>query len=290
MQDLEQNSTVTALDERAIVLPEANSAVPLKEDFERMARRRFQNPKPARRGDWWVIQVRKDTFNGREKKRKNTRIRLAPATMSKREVQKLADEYLRPMNQGLESIGSATNFAQYVNTTYRQIVLPLMATTTRDRSEGILRNYLIPAFGQKCLRELTPMSLQAYFSAMAASQLSRESKDKLRDVLAGVLNSAVQFGLLVKNPIENVKLPPERRGKKRSKPIVTPEQFELLLSRIQEPYATMVYVAVYTGLRISELVGLRWDDIHEDSITVDERYCRGDWGAPKSSRLTPQSR
>ena len=44
----------------------------------------------------------------------------------------------------------------------------------------------------------------------------------------------------------------------------------------------MVYVAVYTGLRVSELIGLRWRNVHEDSITIDERYCRGDWGAPKS--------
>ena len=44
----------------------------------------------------------------------------------------------------------------------------------------------------------------------------------------------------------------------------------------------MMYVAIYTGLRISELAGLRWDDVHQDSITVDERFCRGDWGAPKS--------
>jgi integrase len=69
---------------------------------------------------------------------------------------------------------------------------------------------------------------------------------------------------------------------KRSKPYVTPEQFAGLLAMIQEPYATMVYVAVYTGLRASELVGLRWRNVHEDSITVDERCCRGDWGAPKS--------
>jgi integrase len=39
---------------------------------------------------------------------------------------------------------------------------------------------------------------------------------------------------------------------------------------------------VYTGLRISELIGLRWRNVHEDSITIEERYCRGDWGAPKS--------
>jgi integrase len=44
----------------------------------------------------------------------------------------------------------------------------------------------------------------------------------------------------------------------------------------------MVFVAIYTGLRVSELAGLRWEDLHTDSITIDERYCRGDWGAPKS--------
>jgi integrase len=30
------------------------------------------------------------------------------------------------------------------------------------------------------------------------------------------------------------------------------------------------------------LIALRWSDIHEQSITIDERYCRGDWAAPKS--------
>jgi integrase len=51
---------------------------------------------------------------------------------------------------------------------------------------------------------------------------------------------------------------------------------------IPEPYASMVFVAVFTGLRVSELIGLRWRNLHEDSITIEERYCRGDWGAPKS--------
>lgn len=44
----------------------------------------------------------------------------------------------------------------------------------------------------------------------------------------------------------------------------------------------MVYVAIYTELRVSELAGLRWEDIHQESITIDQRFCRGDWGAPKS--------
>lgn len=44
----------------------------------------------------------------------------------------------------------------------------------------------------------------------------------------------------------------------------------------------MIYVAVWTGLPVSELIGLRWEDVHADSLTIDERCCRGDWGAPKS--------
>ena len=66
------------------------------------------------------------------------------------------------------------------------------------------------------------------------------------------------------------------------KPFITPEQFAALVNLIAEPYASMVYVAVYTGLRVSELIGLKWGDIDENSITIDERYCRGDRGAPKS--------
>jgi integrase len=44
----------------------------------------------------------------------------------------------------------------------------------------------------------------------------------------------------------------------------------------------MIFVAVHTGLRASELVGLRWRNVFLDSIRIEERYCRGDWGAPKS--------
>src|SRR6202007_2607084 len=87
-----------------------------------------------------------------------------------------------------------------------------------------------------------------YFSGLAASPLASESKDKIKDVLSSILGSAVQYGLLVKNPVEGIRLPAERRGKRKTKRHVTPEQFEQLLELIPEPYASMVFVAVWTGL------------------------------------------
>jgi integrase len=92
----------------------------------------------------------------------------------------------------------------------------------------------------------------------------------------------VKYGLLSSNPVENVRMPAERRGKRRNKPYLSQEQVSSLIELMPEPYATMVYVAIYTGLRISEVAALRWEDIHHDSITIDERFCRGDWAAPKS--------
>lgn len=282
MPSLGRNSLVNARPGRAIVLPEANSGLLREGHFEQMARRRYQDPKPTRRGQWWTLLIWQDDFSGGKHSRKRKRIKLALSTMPEREAKKIADEHLRPLNQGLQSIGSATNFSTYVSETYIPVVLPLMATTTQSRSRGVIQNYLLPAFGNACLRDLGTLQLQRYFSGMAASTLSQESKDKIRDVLSSILGSAVRYQLLIKNPMEGVQLPPSRIGKRITRPNINSEQFDQIVAGIPEPYATMVYIAVYSGLRVSELIGLRWNDVGFDSLMVDERYCRGDWSIPKS--------
>src|SRR5262249_37826754 len=154
----------------------------------------------------------------------------APATMAEREVKKIAAECLRPINQGLECIGSATNFATYVTDVYIPVVLPLMASTTQCRYRGVLQNYLLPAFGHACLRDLSTLQLQRYFSAMNASELSHGSKDKICDVMSSVLGSAVRYQMLVKNPMNGVQLPPDRIGRRVRKPNITSGQFDQILA------------------------------------------------------------
>ena len=246
-----------------------------------MARRRFQAPKPEKRGKYWVLRFWQDVFVDGRRTRQRKRIKLAPATMAEREVKKIAAEHLRPMNQGLVSIGSATNFTEFVDNVYTPVSLTKMASSTQDRYQGIIDNYLKPQFGGLCLRDISVLTVDRYLSGLGKGKLSHESMDKIRDVLSSILKSAVRYELLVKNPVEGIRLPKPKQGK-RSKPFLSPEQFTALVNLIAEPYASMVYVAVYTGLRVSELIGLKWGDIGENSINIDERYCRGDWGMPKS--------
>lgn len=247
-----------------------------------MARRRFQNPKPKIEGNWWVLYYWQDDFSNGERGRRRKRQKLAPATMREREVLKIASEFLRPINQGLINIGSATPFKDFVDGTYIPVVMAQMAKSTQDRYGGVIKNYLMPQFGSLCLRDVSVLTVDRYFAVLGqTAKLEHESLDKIRDVLSSVLQSAVRYELLIRNPVEGVRLPRPKRGKK-TKPWITRAQFQTLIELMTEPYATMLYVAIYTGLRVSELIGLRWDDVHGDSITIDERCCRGDWGAPKS--------
>jgi hypothetical protein len=203
--------------------------------------------------------------------------------MSEREVRKIATEHLRPLNQGLEVIGSATNFRSYVENTYTGTVLPLLAKTTQDCYTGIIDKHLMPAFGACCLRDLSPLVLQRYFTGRPSAGVSYSSSAKIFDALSSILRSGVWFGLLSRDPLEDVELPADKRSRRR-KPFVTPAQFDALVALMPEPYATMVYVTVWTGLRVSELFGLRWRCVHAETnaITIEQRYCRGDWSVPKT--------
>jgi integrase len=261
---------------------EATPPASHRKDFESVAKRRFQSPTPERVGKFWYIRVRQDFFDGSGSVRKLVRLKIAPASLMAREAKKIAAELLRPANQGLIGIGSAVNFHQFVDNEYIPTMLPLLAKTTQDSYQGIIAKYLEPRFNTLCLRDLTPLALQRYFSGLAGEGIAFPSILKIRDALSSILRSAARYGFLVQNPMVGLKLPVDKRPR-RQKPVISPEQFSNLVEFVSEPYASMLFVSVWTGLRISELIGLKWRCVHADSITVEERFCRGDWSTPKTN-------
>ena len=139
------------------------------EALQQMARRRFQNPEPEKHGKYWTIVIRKDEFVDGKITRVRKRVRIASLDIGRQEARKIAAEYVRPMNQGLEGLASATNFQQFVEKIYLPVAKPLMASTTYPRSVGVFRDYLLPAFGDRALRDLTTLTLQTYFSKLTTS-------------------------------------------------------------------------------------------------------------------------
>jgi integrase len=262
-----------------------NEPLPQGGGFEKMARRRYQKPTPERRGNQWTILVREDVVENGQRRRKVKRVPLGPSTFTRAEAERARDDYMADINQPQVGIGGAILFRDFARV-YERDVLPTLASTTRERSKSVLKNHLSPEFGDRMLREITLEGLQSYFARQQATTLGPESIDKIRDVLSSVLGTAVDYGRLGINPCAKIRL--KKRKLTKPKPFIRVEQFYALLELIPEPYATMVYVAVFTALRVSELAGLLWRNVHTDSITVEQRYCRGDWDEPKSeaSRAT----
>lgn len=83
-----------------------------------------------------------------------------------------------------------------------------------------------------------------------------------------MLNKAVEWGHLDKNPAEGVK---QLRIRKDERPrFLTREEIERLLQSCTEGLYPFVYAALNTGLRSSELVYLRWKDVDLKSIGTRE--------------------
>src|SRR5438045_1139823 len=115
MDSSPQHGRLEPLAQRAtLASAEATLQLAVPVEVERLARRIFQDPQPKRAGHWWYLLYWQDVFSHGKSTRKRKRHKLAPATVSEREVRKIAAEFLRPMNQGLAPIGSSTMFDDYV--------------------------------------------------------------------------------------------------------------------------------------------------------------------------------
>jgi len=133
------------------------------------------------------------------------------------------------------------------------------------------------------MMDITVAKVQLYFNSFADSALKQETREKIWTVMSAVMRSALpaKHNCMTTNPCHSVELPAPNHAP-TSKPFITAEQFVKLVNLIAGPYSTMVYGSALTGLRVSELAALRWKDVSQDSLTVDEGYCRGAFAPPKS--------
>jgi integrase len=252
-----------------------NEPLPRGGGFEQMARRRYQKPVPKKRGKQWSILVREDVVINGRRKRKLKRVPLGPISVCRADAERMRDEYLAAINHPNVGIGGACLFRDFVQT-YKRDVLPMLASNS-NRSLSVIKNHLIRVWRDDA-REI---SLSRCRATSPACSKPGFRKYRQNPMLSAVLRTAVDYGRLLNNPAEKIRL--KRRKPRGPKPFLKIPQFYGLLDVIAEPYASMIYVAVFTALRPSELVGLRWRNIHTSSITVEERYSRGDWDQPKSA-------
>ena len=110
---------------------------------------------------------------------------------------------------------------------------------------------------------LTPLDLQGLYADLAGNGLSARSIHHTHRCLHRAFVQAVRWGLLSRNPCDGVTAPKAARAEMR---VLTPEQVNTFLAATREHPAHALYaLAVTTGMRQGELLGLRWQDVELDA-------------------------
>ena len=126
--------------------------------------------------------------------------------------------------------------------------------------EAYIRNHLVPAMGDVFLQDITPRMLQTFYNHKSAVEgLSPKTIININLFLHRALEFAMTEGIINSNPASGVNLP---RGPKPTISILTrDEQSKLILASYSHRYGVFVRLTLFTGIRLGELLGLRWEDV-----------------------------
>lgn len=193
---------------------------------------------------------------------------------TKREAEDKLVELLHERNSGIDHPRERLTVAAYLDRWLADYVGPTLAPKTCQTYREVVKRRLVPAFGTVRLSSLRPTQIQAWYTlllsegrAKGAGGLSPRSVLRYHQILHAALRQAVRWQLLVRNPADAVE--PPRPGRRELQVPGAAEVRSLLAAADRTAYGPLVRLAVLTGMRRGELLGLRWGDVDLERASVN---------------------
>ena len=161
------------------------------------------------------------------------------------------------VNSGVD-ICSEETFGHFAQMWYDIYKKPYLRESSLNMIKYVLNQHILPFIGGYRLRDISPMQIQAIMATM--SDKSNSLQSKILVLLRNIFRAAQDNGLIAKSPVSTMLKP---AGKKtQEKVALTPQESRLLLERVTNPRAkTFLLIALHTGMRRGEILGLHWEDI-----------------------------
>jgi integrase len=127
--------------------------------------------------------------------------------------------------------------------------------STKKTHQAYLNRWVLPHWRHYELAEVRTIQVESWLRRLP---LAKSSCAKIRNLMSVLFNHACRYELFDRNPIYLVRQSAKRR---RAPTVLMPDEIKAMLDNLSLRERTLVLLAVSTGLRQSELFGLKWGDI-----------------------------
>jgi integrase len=127
---------------------------------------------------------------------------------------------------------------------------------TRKTYLVYLKNWIIPKWGTQYLHLIKPVAVEQWLRSL--DNLSDGSKAKIRNIMSALFSHAVRFEIADKNPIHSVR---QSARRKNAPTVLDASELQRLFGELGIREKAMIMIEALTGIRRSELMGLKWKDV-----------------------------
>jgi integrase len=142
---------------------------------------------------------------------------------------------------------------------YRIDKMPRLRHSTRRVIELWLKKYILRQWEKQLITELQPRPVELWLESLP---LAPKTRGHLRELLHRLVDYAMWCGSIPvgTNPVSLVTVRGSSQRQKQPRSL-TVEEFHTLTKHLREPFKTMALLQVCLGLRVSEVLALRWKDV-----------------------------
>ena len=230
-----------------------------------------------RKDGWWVGQYEIRTHDG-------TKTRYIYSKTRKGAASKLADA-VAERDSGLVYECGSVSLGDYLGR-WLEATKGTVRERTWVRAEVDVRVHIVPALGKSRLDGLSALRLQSFYGTKLDSGLSPRTVQIIHATLHKAPKQAVRWQLIPRKVAESVD--PPKANQKEIEPLDEGQARALLRAAEGDELEALYVLAVTTGMRSGELLGLKWEDVdfRAETLRVNRTVFNGRVNAPK----TPKSR
>lgn len=172
------------------------------------------------------------------------------------------------INAGVD-ICSEETFAHFAQMWYDLYKKPYLRENSQEAIKYVLNQHILPAIGGYRLRDVAPIQIQAIMAGLSGKSNSLQTKVLI--VLRAIFKVAQENGLVTRSPVSSMLKAGGRRT--TEKEALNAQERQLLLDRVKNPRAkTFLLIALHTGMRRGEILGLQWEDIDFQKKTIHVQH------------------